>query len=213
MNETVPEKDPWAEVADELERIAADARKLIGQPAPCSFSLNIQPYTPDQIKRAQPKHFAETVEAADAVASALLGKTATTYQLSGGGFHHGADARRGRIEVRIYQAVADPAEVDPREEIARLRAENARLRAALPADPTGLAYSRADEADDPTPVSPARVPLHTGAVTDEGLVEELAVEAVHMVLADGIRYCGGTGPGSHVWREVTCPDCISKGKS
>jgi hypothetical protein len=37
-------------------------------------------------------------------------------------------------------------------------------------DPAGLGYSR--EADDPTPVSPARVPLHTGyhsaTVTDEG---------------------------------------------
>jgi hypothetical protein len=40
-----------------------------------------------------------------------------------------------------------------------------------PAD-TGLSYSRADdEPDDPTPISPARVPLHTGAMTDHGLVE------------------------------------------
>lgn len=35
------------------------------------------------------------------------------------------------------------------------------------ADETGLAYTRADtDADDPTPVSPARVPLHTGSVVD-----------------------------------------------
>lgn len=41
------------------------------------------------------------------------------------------------------------------------------------ADPTGLAYTRADTEDDPTPVSPARVPLHTGAVVDGGeLVDE-----------------------------------------
>lgn len=41
------------------------------------------------------------------------------------------------------------------------------------ADPSGLSYSRAvDEPDDPTPVSPARVPLHTGAMTDCGLVDE-----------------------------------------
>lgn len=41
------------------------------------------------------------------------------------------------------------------------------------ADPTGLAYSRADDgADDPTPVSGARVAPHTGGVTDEGLVDE-----------------------------------------
>jgi hypothetical protein len=37
-----------------------------------------------------------------------------------------------------------------------------------------LSYSRADsEADDPAPVSPARVPMHTGAVVDGGqLVDE-----------------------------------------
>jgi hypothetical protein len=41
------------------------------------------------------------------------------------------------------------------------------------ADPTGLAYTRVDDgADDPTPVSPARVPLHTGGMTDDGLVDE-----------------------------------------
>ncbi len=44
---------------------------------------------------------------------------------------------------------------------------------AIAADPTGLAYTRADDGpDDPTPVSPARVPMHTGAVTDDGLVDE-----------------------------------------
>jgi hypothetical protein len=42
-------------------------------------------------------------------------------------------------------------------------------------DPTGLLHSRADDADDPTPVSPARVPLHTGGVVDGGqLVDETA---------------------------------------
>lgn len=45
-------------------------------------------------------------------------------------------------------------------------------------DPTGLAYSRADDADDPTPVSPARVPLHTGGVVDGGrLVDETPAES------------------------------------
>lgn len=37
-------------------------------------------------------------------------------------------------------------------------------------DGTGLDYSR--EPDDPTPVSPARVPMHTDAVTESGLVDE-----------------------------------------
>jgi hypothetical protein len=41
------------------------------------------------------------------------------------------------------------------------------------ADPTGLLHSR--EADDPTPVSPARVPLHTGGL--EGIAEPAAVHA------------------------------------
>lgn len=40
------------------------------------------------------------------------------------------------------------------------------------ADPTGLAYSRADDADDPTPVSGHRVEPHVGGVTDGGLVDE-----------------------------------------
>ena len=41
-------------------------------------------------------------------------------------------------------------------------------------DPSGMSYTRADtDADDPTPVSPARVPLHTGGVVDGGqLVDE-----------------------------------------
>lgn len=44
-------------------------------------------------------------------------------------------------------------------------------------DPTGLAYSRVDdEPDDPAPVSGARVPPHTGAMTDEGLVDETKVD-------------------------------------
>jgi hypothetical protein len=39
------------------------------------------------------------------------------------------------------------------------------------ADDMGLAYSRADsDADDPTPVSPARVPLHTGSVVADGVL-------------------------------------------
>jgi hypothetical protein len=39
------------------------------------------------------------------------------------------------------------------------------------ADALGFAYTRADsDADDPTPVSPARVPLHTGSVVDGGVL-------------------------------------------
>lgn len=69
-------------------------------------------------------------------------------------------------------------------------------------DPTGLAYSRADEADDPTPVSPARVPLHTGAVTDGGLVE---------VAAGQIAVASDAEPGCYHPR--SCPRCQQAGKA
>jgi hypothetical protein len=48
-----------------------------------------------------------------------------------------------------------------------IEADHFRADADIPLDAvadTGHGYSR--EADDPTPVSPARVPLHTGAVVD-----------------------------------------------
>lgn len=128
MTETVPE-DPWAAIADELLKLANDARRLVGHPAPCLFSLSIQPFTPDQIDRAKPEHRATTIDAADAVAEALLGKQATTYKLSGGTFHYGADGYRGPVEVRIYQQVAGPSEGDKDAEIANLRARVAELEA------------------------------------------------------------------------------------
>jgi hypothetical protein len=57
-----------------------------------------------------------------------------------------------------------------------------RVRVAEPrhvADPTGLAYSRADdEPDDPTPVSGHRVAPHTGGLTEQGLVDETPPEPV-----------------------------------
>jgi hypothetical protein len=54
-------------------------------------------------------------------------------------------------------------------------------------DPTGLSYTRADtEADDPTPVSPGRVPLHTGAVIDgDELVVDDAGDPHEALCADG----------------------------
>jgi hypothetical protein len=62
------------------------------------------------------------------------------------------------------------------------------------ADPTGLSYTRADEeADDPTPVSGGRIPPHTGAVTDGGLVDETPVEPVDEHYE--ARGWKGEGPG------------------
>lgn len=69
--------------------------------------------------------------------------------------------------------------------------------AADPAD-IGLGYSR--EADDPTPVSPARVPLHTGAVVDgnELIVDEPAPPAGVLHVADGhvVHECCGKLDGA-----------------
>lgn len=50
---------------------------------------------------------------------------------------------------------------------------DAEIRIVPAANPPGLDFSRADdEPDDPTPVSPARVPMHTGGMTEGGLVDE-----------------------------------------
>jgi hypothetical protein len=49
------------------------------------------------------------------------------------------------------------------------------------ADPTGLAYTRADdEPDDPTPVSGGRIEPHTGGMTNRGLVDETAGRLTHI---------------------------------
>lgn len=67
-------------------------------------------------------------------------------------------------------------------------------------DPTGLAYSR--EAEDPTPVSGARVEPHVGGVTEAGLVDETAKNRVGTNSGhghawerpDGVKArCGGPG--------------------
>jgi len=80
--------------------------------------------------------------------------------------------RFGVIEYKVitWHRSGRPVEGGEREaELKRLRARVAELEATTDPDATGLAYSRTDsEADDPTPVSPARVPLHTGSVVDGG---------------------------------------------
>lgn len=78
------------------------------------------------------------------------------------------------------------------------------------ADPTGLGYSREAEPDDPRPVSPGRVPLHTGAMTADGLVDETN-ETVHFNFVQGDTPCGLAAvtphQGSLLWSEVNCRDC------
>jgi hypothetical protein len=88
------------------------------------------------------------------------------------------------------------------------------------ADPTGLGYSR--EADDPTPVSPARVPLHTGGMVGPvgggELVDETEPEPpVHLEIAGAKVMCGlaiidlDTGHGwTNDHAAVTCKACIDQ---
>jgi hypothetical protein len=69
------------------------------------------------------------------------------------------------------------------------------------ADPMGLSYTRADEeADDPTPVSGGRIPPHTGAVTEGGLVDETGPAGWH-----GKGCLGATG------RPCTCEPATEAG--
>jgi hypothetical protein len=76
------------------------------------------------------------------------------------------------------------------------------------ADPTGMGYSRETEPDDNRPVSPGRVPLHTGAMVDGNqLVDETDGDEAPPcyvpngfqapeVIAERQRYCAASHPGT-----------------
>lgn len=118
-------------------------------------------------------NFGRHIDQVDRVAEILGVEREVVY---GSGQVKWPSSREGLLDV-TWQAYAPKEEPKPEPEPV--------------ADPTGQAYTRADDgADDPTPVSPARVPLHTGAVTDEGLVDE----------TEALIRCG-CGP-THT------PDCI-----
>lgn len=86
-------------------------------------------------------------------------------------------ARSDWIELSalaILRSVVDDGHWGVGEKLTRIRdvvtaAERVRSVTPMP-NLTGLDYSR--EAGDPTPVSGGRVGMHTGAVTDAGLVDE-----------------------------------------
>lgn len=86
-----------------------------------------------------------------------------------------ADVKIGAVSYSLiaWHKNGRPGHPDERDaELERLRAEVAALRSG-----NGLAYFRADsEPDDPTPVSPARAPLHVGVVNDGGLVDVTEAE-------------------------------------
>ena len=198
----------WADVAAELEKIAADCRDLIGQPAPLRFDIDIHTHRPASFPPAVAER-AQTVAGVDTVGQILVGRSGFTHALSGSGdrFRHTAEGARGPIILTISQAVADPALVDPVEELARLRAENEALRAELTrpapcggectreaghlgehhlADPTGITYGRGDEGQAPQQIG-ARVPAHTGALTEAGLAEIPMAASGLTVTADQLR--------------------------
>lgn len=176
-----PPSEPsvWLDIADELRKIAYDIEQYLAvEPAPRAFSINIQPFVPDGPERYGVKSRAVTTAAVDAVALGLLGKVAETKKMGDGTFHRHADALRGPIEVRAYQRVADPAAVDPDEEIARLRAENEQLRAALApasAEPNCTPACDALQSDPQARTGLDR-PFHS---------DDCPVPVHHVVLTDG----------------------------
>jgi hypothetical protein len=175
----VSEPSVWADAAAELHKLSDGMLDLVGEPAAGGITLAIQPRGADGFGRSTVKGRPGTIAAVDAVAYALLGKPSADQRMHDGTFHRSAYGTRGPVTVQIYTSVADPDAVDPEMELARLRAENERLRGAL----GGLAYSR--EPDDPTPVSPARVPAHTGGMTEDGLIDETEAEQVTVYFSFG----------------------------
>jgi len=170
MTKVQPEPTSWAEtIAAELHRLADDfARTATGDlPMPRSISLSIQPGGPHNDADDQ------VIATVDAIGAAVLGKTGSVIALSAGGFHYRSGGARGPVEFMVFREIsaaraerieAGSVLAEKEAELARLRAEVEKLRADR-----GLDYSR--PADDPTPVSGARVEPHVGAVTESGLVD------------------------------------------
>lgn len=164
--EPASEPDYYAEIADELLRIAEDLRKVgPGAPKPY-FTIDIHPGT-------DLRGDDEIIAAVDHVAIALTGRSGTTRLMSDGNnrHHQVTNHPRGLLTISVYNAISTKADADAIEaqrakdaELVQLRAENERLRAAAPSfvddDPTGLGFSR--EADDPTPTTavPATIEGH-----------------------------------------------------
>jgi hypothetical protein len=125
-------RDPWADIAAELHRIADDAADLIGQPAPAQFAIHIQP---------KPRNKAEAVAAVDTIAMVLLGKPGVTKEMNSGGiYHRDASGSRGLISLAVYRQVPSPEAA----ELAVLRAELAELRTKQICSPAPHAHEQCD---------------------------------------------------------------------
>lgn len=161
----VPEPSVWADIAAELEKMAADCYDLIGQPAPAQFQIYVQPKPHDNL---------EALAAVDTIASVLLGKPGETKKMGNGNYHRNADGDRGPIALSIFRKVPAPDSRD--EELALLRAEVAELKAKQ-AETAGLNYGRGDEGETSPLPATRRVESHTG-------------DRVSHIAADGTKDAG-----------------------
>jgi hypothetical protein len=210
--------ETWATaIAAELHRIADDFAKVDtvgGLPEPRSVALSIQPGGPHRAADD------EVIGTVDTIGRALFGTTGQIQDMSDGTFHYKVEGKFGAVAVaafreisavRVEQARAGAVLAEKEAELAKLRAEVEKLRA----EASGLSYTRADDGpDDPTPVSGGRIELHTGGVTDGGLVDETAAVPVHAEFSTGESSCGlatvPPGAGSSDWNKVTCKACIDE---
>jgi hypothetical protein len=192
--EPASQPDHFAAIAAELRKTANGIETLIGSdlPKPSYVALTIHAGG-----RGRDRDDDLTGRAVDALGIALLGKPGTPEKMTNDTYHYGTEqTARGPIKVHVYDSVSTAwavrreatAQLAEREaELATLRAEVAALRAAAAltpdADPTGLDYTRADsDEDDPTPVSPARVPLHVGRVDSQLAADDQAAGAPEPVI-------------------------------
>jgi hypothetical protein len=158
--ETTDQPDPFAEIAAELRRAAADIETLVGSglPKPTHVALDIHPGGP-RLGRDDD----QTARAVDALGRALLGKPGTANKMYDNTYHYGAEStQRGPIKVHVYDFVStawaikretDASLAAKEAELERLRAELIALRAAAvlqpDADPAGLGFSRDDIEPEP----------------------------------------------------------------
>jgi hypothetical protein len=184
LNANVPELTGYQATAAELRRIADAIEPLVLNHEVPYVTLSFLPSQHDAPD-------AQKIVEVDTVASAVLGCAGRT-EKSGNSWYHIVRADRAGVHITVQERLSGP--FDEHEvELERLRARVAELearglRVAEHYDPTadervvaeerkrveelGLNFTRADDDTvDPTPTGP-REPLHTGGMTESGLVDE-----------------------------------------